>query len=184
MLGFTCGEMGNLVKHENVSKFCDNDCQQNFILLFMSLATAAVLDTVVFWVKFTLSFWKTLYTKLERLSIPNLDLSEKIENSNIKQLSSKTNFSMFLRISCSKLGWHCVKVVGITKIVKQIKFKRAREELEAKSCFQVSSWTKYLRYTLVFMWNMDLWEKFNFYFSGVFWKYWKSFHFGEGGTER
>ena len=27
--------------------------------------------------------------------------------------------------------------------------------------------TKYLRKTLVFMWNSALWEKFNFYFQGV-----------------
>ena len=30
-------------------------------------------------------------------------------------------------------------------------------------------WTKYLRQTLVFMWNIALQEKFNFYFSAAFW---------------
>ena len=32
----------------------------------------------------------------------------------------------------------------------------------------LQSWTKYLRQTLVFMWNRTLLEKFNFNFSGVF----------------
>ena len=31
---------GNLVKHQNVSKYYENDCLQKFILLFMSLLTA------------------------------------------------------------------------------------------------------------------------------------------------
>ena len=40
------------------------------------------------------------------------------------------------------------------------------------------SWTKYLRQTLVFMWNSALWEKLNFHFQGVLWWYWQNIHFG------
>ena len=32
----------------------------------------------------------------------------------------------------------------------------------------LESWTKYLRQTLIFMWNSALRKEFNFYFSGVF----------------
>ena len=65
----------------------------------------------------------------------------------------------------------------VTKIVKQIKFERALSELEAKKCFQVQSWTKYLR-QIVFMSNRALQEKFSFHISGVFFQYRKKFDFG------
>ena len=32
----------NLVKHQNVSKYYENDCVQNFLMLFMSLVTVPV----------------------------------------------------------------------------------------------------------------------------------------------
>ena len=37
----------------------------------------------------------------------------------------------------------------------------------------LQSFTKYMRQTLVFMWNSALRKKLSFYFSGVFAKYWK-----------
>ena len=40
--------------------------------------------------------------------------------------------------------------------------------------------TRYLRLTLVFMWNCSLWEGFNFCFSRVFCYCWQSFHFARG----
>ena len=46
------------------------------------------------------------------------------------------------------------------------------------NCLLLQPWTKYLRETLVFMWNSAKLEKFNFYFSAVFWLYWHKFHFG------
>ena len=39
----------------------------------------------------------------------------------------------------------------------------------------VQWWTKYLRQTLVFMWNSTLRENFNFYFSAAFWWYSQNF---------
>ena len=38
--------------------------------------------------------------------------------------------------------------------------------------------TKYLRKSLVFMWNSALPEKLNFFFKGVFCYYWQNFLFG------
>ena len=60
--------------------------------------------------------------------------------------------------------WPSVLVLRVTKIVKQIKFKGTWGKLEAKDCFQIQSWKKYLRQTssLVFMWNRALRRKFNF----------------------
>ena len=70
------------------------------------------------------------------------------------------------------------RALELQKMTKKIKFERVWGELEAKSCFQRQSLTKYLRQTLVFMWNSAIREKFNFYFSGDFCKYWQKFHFG------
>ena len=46
----------DLVKHQKVSKYYENDCLQNFLLLFMSLLTASIVKTVKFRMEFTLSF--------------------------------------------------------------------------------------------------------------------------------
>ena len=43
---------------------------------------------------------------------------------------------------------------------------------------QLQPLTKYLRQTLVFMWNSTLQEKVNFDFPAGFCHYWQNFHFG------
>ena len=43
---------------------------------------------------------------------------------------------------------------------------------------------KYLRQTLVFMWNCALRGKFNFYFSGDFHWYWQNFYFWWGAEHQ
>ena len=47
--------------------------------------------------------------------------------------------------------FHAVKGLRVTKIVKQIKSEGVRDKLGARNCFQRQSFTKYLRYTPVFM---------------------------------
>ena len=61
-----------------------------------------------------------------------------------------------------------MKGLRFTKIVKQLKVEGVWGEWEAKHCSQRQPWTKYLRQTLLFLWNSALREKVNFYFSGVF----------------
>ena len=46
----------NLVKHQKVSKYDENDCLQNVLSLFISLFTAPVIKTVIFRLEFTFSF--------------------------------------------------------------------------------------------------------------------------------
>ena len=67
----------------------------------MSLLTAVIVKNSQILAGIYLNFLlkkNRSYTKIERLSIPNLDISEKRSE---KQLSSKTNFCTFLQISCS-----------------------------------------------------------------------------------
>ena len=66
------------------------------------------------------------------------------------------------------LNWNSVKSLVVTKIVQIIKFKGDWGELETNNWFQRQSWKKYIRQTLVFLWNNTTQENFNFYFSEMF----------------
>ena len=72
------------------------------------------------------------------------------------------NETIKLRTSCKKTKQ--IRLTGI--IIHQqhhiwVVFGSVKSE-------QIQLWTKYLRQTLVFMWNSTLWENFNFYFSTFF----------------
>ena len=67
----------NLVKHQNVSKYYENDFLQNFLLLFMSLLIAKVVKKCHFGLEFILSFKKSYSNKFEILLISNFNLTEK-----------------------------------------------------------------------------------------------------------
>ena len=56
-------------------------------------------------------------------------------------------------------------------------FHTSITKILTRKCFQKQSFTKFLRLTLVFMWNSPLREKLNFCFSIVFCWYWRNFHF-------
>ena len=64
-----------LVKHRKF-KYCNHDCLQKFLLFFMSLLTVPFVKTVMF--GWNLLFLSKTMLKLERLSIPNLNVIEKI----------------------------------------------------------------------------------------------------------
>ena len=68
----------NLIKHHTVSKYYENDCLQNFILLFMSLLTAKFVKTCHIWATNKFIFLKTSQNKLEIFLIPNFNHSEKL----------------------------------------------------------------------------------------------------------
>ena len=59
--------------------FLLQDCLQNFLHYFMSLLTALIVKKyyIMAGIYFT-SLKKLCYTKLERLSMPNVDLNKKI----------------------------------------------------------------------------------------------------------
>ena len=52
--------MENFLNHQKVPKYYEHNCLQTFILLFMSLLTALIVKTVIFWLKFTLPFLKNV----------------------------------------------------------------------------------------------------------------------------
>ena len=129
----------SLVKYQKVLKYYVHDCLQNFLLLLMFLLTAPMLKTVIFWLEFTLFFWKTSWSKLKSLLIPNLDLSEKIGSHQVRQ-----DLALFNNLLALILNWNCVKSLVVTKIVQKIMFERDWDELEANNCFQRQWWKKYI----------------------------------------
>ena len=68
----------NLVKYQKVSKYYVHDCLNYFLLLFMPLLTAPIVKSGHVLAGIYFMFLKPSWTKLESLSIPNLDLSERV----------------------------------------------------------------------------------------------------------
>ena len=90
----------------------------------------------MFWLEFTLSFQK----KRPRPNLKGFHYQILISVKSLgKQLSSKKNFSAFLQISCFSFRLNCVQGLRVTKIVKKIKFKGVRGELESGNCFRGQS---------------------------------------------
>ena len=50
----------------------------------------------------------------------------------VKQLSSKGSFHRFFQVNCSNFRLKSVKRLGFIKIVEEIKFEDAWDELESK----------------------------------------------------
>ena len=50
----------NLVKHQKLSKYYENDCLQNFLLLFMSLLTAKFVKNSHIWARVYFIFLKNV----------------------------------------------------------------------------------------------------------------------------
>ena len=68
----------NLVKHQKVSKYYENDCLQNFILLFMPLLTTPVVNNSHIKARIYFIFLKAVLKQTGKTLIPNFDLGEKI----------------------------------------------------------------------------------------------------------
>ena len=145
----------SLVKHQNVSKYYEQYCLKNFILLFMSLLTAWIVKNSDIFAGIYFIFLKINHrSNLKDFRYPIWTSVTRLE----KKLWSK-KILVFFANYYSLLGQNCVKGLRVPKIWG---------ELEAKQCFQRESCTKYLRQTLGFIWNSILREKFNFYFLSDF----------------
>ena len=153
----------NLVKYQKASKYYDYDCLRNLLLLFVSLLTATI-------VKNSYIFARIYFIFLKKCPRPNLRLIEKIG-----KVIMQKKLSTFLQISCSNSRLNCVKNLRVTKTPKpSIKFEGTWGNVVTKICFQRQSWTKYLRQTLVFIWNTTQQDEFNYYFLWVFFWYWQN----------
>ena len=87
-----------MVKHQKISEYYENDCLQNFFLLFMLLLAAPLvknLDQKLFYL------FKKRPKKIDSLLKPNFDLSEKTGKSSyqVKQI-----LALFCNLIAQSLG--------------------------------------------------------------------------------
>ena len=156
----------NLLTYQNVSKYYEHGCLQNFLSLFMSLLTALIVKKS----NILAGIYFIFPQKHRRLNLEGFQsqIWTSIKRSG-KYLSSKRQIlELFCILVALILGWNCVKGLRVKNIVKKINWEEVWGELEAKKCLQREPFTKYLRQTLVFKWNNALREKFKFVFSAVF----------------
>ena len=99
---------------------CKNFCP------FTSLLTAPLVKNSYIWLEFTLKS----QTKIESLSIPKLDLTEKDRKTSfqVQQVSAP-----FCKVVALILGQNCLKGLRVTKIMKQVKFEGVWGQSEAKN---------------------------------------------------
>ena len=140
-----------LVKYQKFSKYYVRHCLQNLILLFMSLLAPLIVES------------------RDRLAGNYFVLLKKRRWPNVKVFLNKFDVSRKNgKVLILILRWNCIKGLIVIKFVKNVNLEVAWTELKAKNCLQGQPWTKFLKKTLVFMWNSALWTIFNFYFSAVF----------------
>ena len=140
-------------------------CYGNFLSHYMSLSTAKFVKNCHIWAKSYFSFLKNVLKQTWIAFNTKFWNQWKYQNSSYQL---RNIFACVCNLIVLSLGWNSVKVLRVTKVVKKIKFEGIWGELEAKKGFQRQSFTQYLRLTLLFMWNISLWEKFNCYFSEDF----------------
>ena len=120
----------NLLKHQRVSKYYENDCLQNLLLHFMSLLTTRFVKNCHIWAGIYLIFLKKVLKQIEMLLIPNFDLSKKIGKAVIKW---EKIFALFCILIALTLGWNSVRGLRVTKIVNEIKFEGVWSMIESKT---------------------------------------------------
>ena len=148
----------NLVKHPKVSKLYQTDSLKNFLFLMMFLLPTNFVEKSNIWPRIFFIFlksvlnhtWNAFNTKFRRQS------KDRRSSYLVREA-----FSLFSYLIAIALGKSSVKCLTVTKILKENFFEGIWDDLQSKKCFQRQSVTKYLRLTLVSMWNSTPREKFN-----------------------
>ena len=155
----------NLAKLQQVSKYYEKDCLQIFLFLFMSLLPTKFVKNSHIWSKIYFIFLKNVLKQTRN------SFNTKFQ-AQWKACSSSYQLKQILAVFCDLipliLGQSSVEVLGVTEIVKEIKFEEVLGKLKSKKRFQRILLTKNQRLTLVSMWNNGLREKFHFCFPRVF----------------
>ena len=111
----------NLVKHQNISKYYDNDCLQKFLLFFMSLLTAPLIKN---W-----HFGWNLLNLLMKCPRPNLKDTVYFDNAN-----SMYMVNQYLR---HNWGYRKYKLFDVTKFILALStFRLIRQSWSRTRCWQ------------------------------------------------
>ena len=113
----------NLVEYWKVSTCYENDCLQNFLLLFMSLLTTPTVQNSYTYSRFYFIFQNNVLKKTWK----------SFNTTFLPQWKYKKGSYHILQRNCSNFSLKLLKCLRVTKIVKEIKFEGVWDELEGKS---------------------------------------------------
>ena len=123
----------NLVKLQQVSKYDEKDCLQIFLLLLMSLLETKFVKNSHILGKIYLIFLKNVLKQTRN------SFNTKFQ-AQWKACSSSYQLKQILAVYCDLipliLGQSSVEVLGVTEIVKEIKFEAVLDRLKSKKIFQ------------------------------------------------
>ena len=122
----------NLGKLQQVSKYYENDCLQIFLLLLMSLLKMKFVKNSHIWGKIYFFFIKNVLKQTRNSFNTKFQAQWKARRSSyqLKQI-----LAVFCNLIPLILGQSSVEVLGVTEIVKEIKFEGVLVKLESKKRF-------------------------------------------------
>ena len=123
----------NLGKLQQVSKYYEKDCLQIFLLLFMSLLPTKFVKNSHIWGKIYFISLKNVLKQTRN------SFNTKFQDQ-WKACSSSYQLKQILAVYCDLipliLGQSSVEVLGVTQIVKEIKFEGVLDKLKSKKMLQ------------------------------------------------
>ena len=122
-----------VVKRQEVSKYYENDCLQNFLLRFMSLLKANFVKNIHIWARIYFLLAKNLLQQNWNSFNTKFQPQSKLRKSSyeVTQL-----LAVFCYLIALILGENSVKGFPVTKIFKEIMFGEVWDELESKGTLQ------------------------------------------------
>ena len=123
----------NLGKLQQVSKYYEKDCLQIFLLLLMSLLKIKIVKNIHILSKIYLIFLKNVLKQTRNSFNTKFQTQWKACSSSyqLKQI-----LAVFFELIPLILGQSSVEVLGVTEIVKEIKFEGFLDKLKSKKMFQ------------------------------------------------
>ena len=115
-------------KHQQVSKYYEKDCLQNFLLLFRSLLPTKFVKNSHIWDKIYFIFRKNVLKQIRNSFNTKFQAQWKACSSSYQL---KKILAVFYDLIAPILGQSTVEFFGITAIVKEIKFEGVWDKLES-----------------------------------------------------
>ena len=121
-----------VVKRQEVSKYYENDCLQNFLLRFMSLLKANFVKNIHIWARIYFLLAKSLLQQNRNSFNTIFQPQSKFRKSSyeVRQL-----LAVFCYLIALILGENSVKSFGVIKIVKEIMFGGIWRQVRFKKMF-------------------------------------------------
>ena len=162
---FTCGESKIWLKKAKFWKYYVHGFLQNFLFLFMSLLKTPIVESTNILAGIYFIFLKKCPGA--NLKVFRYQIWTSVKRSE-KELSSTTNFSIFLQLHSSNFSLKLYQKPHIYQNYEKNQVWRSLVQVRSKKLFPETIMDKIFEAALVFMWNTLLQENFDCYFSAVF----------------